>query len=108
MIKDMDPTQTLPPSYTHCYTLDSSQHKVLQVILACIGLGAFFLGWRILNFVSPVLMNLLKLGRDRSQLILFAAAIVVMILLHEAIHALALWAFTRSVPSFGVTRGAFT
>ena len=104
MIHGMNPTQTLPESYRHCYTLDSSQHKVLQVILACVGLGAFFLGWQILNFASPALMNLLKLGRDRSQLVLFAATIVVMILLHEAIHALALWFFTRSFPSFGITR----
>lgn len=103
MISNMNPTQILPESYRHCYTLDSSQHKIAQALLMCVGLGAFFLGWQLLGSISPALMTLLKLGRDRLQLVLFLMTIIIMILLHEAIHALALWFFTRSFPSFGVT-----
>jgi hypothetical protein len=99
----MKPTQVLPESYLHCYTLDSKQHKVAQGILIFIGFVGFFLCWQAVKFISPESMDTLKLERNPFHLIVFLVTIIVMILLHETIHGLVLWGFTKKFPPFGIS-----
>jgi hypothetical protein len=98
----MKPTQVLPESYLHCYTLDSKRHKVAQGILILLGFGGLLLGWQVIKFVSPESINALKLGRDPFHLVMFLVTIIIMILLHESVHGLVLWGFTKNFPPFGI------
>jgi hypothetical protein len=98
----MKPIQVLPESYSHCYTLDSRQHKIAQGIILVIGVGAFFLCLQAIRFLFPALADVLKIGRSPFDLIGFFTAVVTFIVLHECIHGLALWFFTGEWPAFGI------
>ena len=98
----MKPTQTLPESYLHCYTLDSNQHKILQGMLILVGFVGFLLGWQGIKFLSPDSIGILKLERDSFHLFIFFATIIIMIVLHESVHGLVLWKFTKKFPPFGI------
>jgi hypothetical protein len=98
----MKPIQILPESYNHCYTLDSKQHKIAQGLLILVGFVGFILCWQIIKFASPDAMEALKLERDPFHLFIFFATIIIMIVLHESMHALVLWGFTKKVPPVGI------
>lgn len=98
----MKPSQILPESYHHYYTLDSKQHKVAQGLLILVGFVGFFLCWQIIKLASPDAMEALKLERDPFHLFIFFATIMIMIVLHESVHGLVLWGFTKKFPPIGV------
>jgi hypothetical protein len=98
----MRPTQVLPEPYSHCYTLDSKQHKITQGVLILLGAGVFLLGWQVLKFIAPESLDAMKIKRGSFHLIIFLATILTMIVLHEGVHGLVLWVFTRKLPSFGI------
>jgi hypothetical protein len=98
----MKPTKVLPEDYLHCYTLDSSQHKIAQGILFVLGAGAFLLCLQIIRIEFPGLKDVLRIGKAPHDLIEFFITIVIFILLHENIHGLVLWLFTKEWPAFGI------
>jgi hypothetical protein len=98
----MKPTQILPESYLHCYTLDSRQHKAAQVTLILVGFVGFFFCWQAIKFVSPDSIDALKLEKDPFHLFIFLVTIIIMIVLHESMHGLVLWKFTKKFPPFGM------
>jgi hypothetical protein len=98
----MKPTKVLPDDYLLCYTLDSSQHKIAQGILFVLGAGAFLLCLQIIRIEFPGLKEILRIGKAPHDLIEFFITIVTFILLHENIHGLVLWFFTKEWPAFGI------
>ena len=98
----MRPTQILPESYSHCYTLDSKQHKAAQGVLIFIGLVFFLLCWQAIKFILPESSVIFKLKGDPFHIIIFSATIIIMVILHESIHSLVLWGSTKKFPSFGI------
>lgn len=98
----MKPIQILPESYYHCYTLDSKQHKVVQGMLILIGFAGFLLCWQAIKFASPDSIDALKLERGPFHLFIFLETIIIMIVLHESVHGLVLWGFTKKFPPVGI------
>ena len=98
----MKPTQILPEAYLRCYTLDSRRHKIAQGILILAGFMGFLLCWQAIKFAAPASMNGLKLGRDPFHLFIFFTTIIIMIVLHESVHGLVLWGFTKKFPPISI------
>lgn len=107
--REIQPVKTLPPDYHLHGTLDLSKNKVALIglnIAALIPLVLF--GWLAL-WLLPVLRP-----TDASQVLRFVGVVgtlqllaillglyVLMIILHEAIHGLFFWVFTRERPHYG-------
>lgn len=103
--------QTLPPGYQPGGTLDLAKNKVALIGLNIAGLGSFFLfGWvslRITLALRPDLTSFSVGGNGILWLALGLLAItVVQVVVHELIHGLFFWLFTRERPRFGF-KGAY-
>ncbi len=107
----MQPTQTLPPTYRKLGTLDVSTNQRLLLILNLIGLVVVGIcGWlffRVLITVRPgdaarIVQQAQKFTITGTiELIAAIAALTVAhVILHEAIHGIFFWLFTRSRPQF--------
>jgi hypothetical protein len=106
----MEPTRQLPENYTSAGTLDLSKDRralVLMNVLAVgllIGFGFLFLV--ILIRVRPLdvsgTMNFSVSGPiDILLFVLYMAALyAAVIILHEAVHGIFFWLYTRSKPKF--------
>lgn len=107
----MQPTQTLPSNFALTGTIDITKDQRLLLVLNVLGL--FFLvagGW--LFFVAIIALRPTVANTQFSilfstslleTLLLIAAVLaltVVHILIHEAIHGMCFWWFTRSMPRF--------
>ncbi len=106
----MQATRTLPVGYRKIGTLDVSKNERLLLLLNLAGLvGLAFSGWlffRILVWLRPTDTASAFRFEIRSiggTVFLIGVVIVLMvfhIILHEAIHGLFFWLFTRSRPQF--------
>lgn len=99
----MRPTRTLPSNYQFCYALSPEKNRMAQVLLALVALGAFFVGWQFIRWVFPPHFLYSHSGSpliDRWGILIAAAT---MIVLHENVHALVVWRYTGSWPSYGVS-----
>jgi hypothetical protein len=107
----VQPTQTLPSNFALTGTIDITKDQRLLLVLNVLGL--FFLvagGW--LFFVAIIALRPTVANTQFSilfstslleTLLLIAAVLaltVVHILIHEAIHGMCFWWFTRSMPRF--------
>ncbi|NLG73639.1 MAG: DUF3267 domain-containing protein [Chloroflexi bacterium] len=101
----MNPVQTLPENYQLSRSIDLSKDRKLAILLNLVGAALFILmGWFFLTTAS-----LLRTDQDSlswtiefSDLLLLLLAVPVVILLHELVHGLFFWVFTRHRPRFGV------
>ncbi len=103
-------TRLLPDSYKRIWGLDLSRDRTTAIVLNLVSLplfaaaGALFL--LIASFLRPDIVSLgliRKLSvRPLTLYINFITVIVFVTVLHEAIHGLFFWIFTRSRPVFGV------
>jgi hypothetical protein len=107
----MQATQTLPPGYRKLGTLDVSANQRLLLILNLIGLLIIgFSGWlffRALLAVRPgdtarILQQVQKftIAGTVELIAAIVALTIVYVILHEAIHGIFFWLFTRSRPLF--------
>jgi len=112
----MNPTQTLPPGYLPAKTLDVNQDKKTLVGLNLYGLILFVVfGWLFIQFIQWLRPGLLT-GNfsftidSLKEVLTFVVGVVlllaVMIVLHEGIHGICFWLFTRSRPKFAF-KGAY-
>lgn len=107
----MQPTQTLPPDYAMSGTMDITKDQRLLIILNVLGLALLAAGgW--LFFVA--IMALRPQDATSQFSVLFSATLletllligsvlaltVVHILIHEAIHGVCFWWYTRNMPRF--------
>jgi hypothetical protein len=102
----MNPTKTLPEEYQRLYALDLSKNVVALIGLNLAALPIFFIaGWvfiRLSIWLRPAYWqggDILALGL--GELIGVLAAIALMLLIHEAIHGIFFWVFTKERPRFG-------
>lgn len=102
------PVQTLPPHYQRHATLDLSQNKTALIGLNIAAVVLFFgFGWLVLQIVP--LLRPHEAGQTVSfggtDMLVFGVALIVLmifqIVLHELIHGLFFWIFTRDRPVFG-------
>lgn len=107
----MRATQTLPASYRKNGTMDISKSEAILLLLNLIGLAAM-VGFGFVFFKAIVWMRprevasgiqLLQLTTSAGWLWIAVAVILLTlfhVILHEAIHGLFFWVFTRSRPKF--------
>jgi hypothetical protein len=99
----MQSLRTLPAGYSFCYALAPGKNWAAQALLALVAVAAFFTGWQIIRWVLPLRFLFAHSGIaliDRWGILLAAA---VMIVLHENVHALVIWRFTGSWPTYGMS-----
>jgi len=106
----MQPTQTLPPDYMPYFTLDLSKSKRLVLLLNVLAIG-LFIGFGYLFLRAA--MALLPSGYTAVQEDCFLSSLgfsllayLLMLVLHELVHGLFFWFFTRQRPRFGF-KGAY-
>lgn len=104
------PARVLPESYREIWSLDLSKNQRAALVLNILALPLFFAcGWLFVKlavairpeitnriFYSAIAIHPLKLFP------LLFTVIAGMMILHEAIHGLFFWVFTRSRPIFGI------
>jgi hypothetical protein len=108
----MKPTKNLPENYQAIGSIDLSQNMRALILLNIIGLGLFvvagsifmqLLYWlRPLDAGSGLTLNINGAQGILELIVAFLALYAVMILLHEAIHGLFFWVFTRERPVFAI------
>ena len=108
----MKPTQTLPVSFALAWSLDLKHNTRLNIILQIIGLGWMGLaGWLLTLFVfwlRPEFYGTIQAGFSANLIASLALLVVIMaatILIHELVHGLFFWVFTRRRPEFGLGTG---
>ncbi len=103
-------TQTLPRSYAPIWALDLTRNPKTALVLNLISLPLFVLFACVFGFVSSfskpeisidLHVVLLPLRNDLFLLFLLAAIVSIMIL-HEAVHGFFFWVYTHAKPRFGL------
>ena len=109
----MPAVKYLPDNYLHAKTLDLSGSKaILWMNFAAIPL-LFIYGWlfyhliRTMNPLIPIQVGIHRLFTAFSLLELFLCilAIALMLVLHELVHGIFFWLFTREKPRFAIKPG---
>ena len=102
----MNPTKELPEDYQLLYSLNLSKNILALIALNAAALPVFFIaGWvfvRLGILLRPAYWqngDILALGGGELAGVLIA--IIVMLLLHEAVHGIFFWIYTRERPRFG-------
>jgi len=109
----MRATHNLPGNYRNAGTLDISKDNKLLVILNIAGLALMLAaGWlfiRVLIWLRPedTIKKLVSVRIPASfELVVLILAIIALtiiyVILHEAVHGLCFWAFTRTKPHFAI------
>ncbi|HMB22861.1 MAG TPA: DUF3267 domain-containing protein [Anaerolineales bacterium] len=100
-------TRTLPDGYRQTDEIDLSKNKRLSILLSlgavivfipCLILLGWFLGWARPDLTTGTFTFML----DLVKLFSFFVSVVLMLLVHEAIHGFFFWVFTRSKPLFAL------
>jgi Putative zincin peptidase len=109
----MNAIKTLPPSYKHLKTLNlSGKSAVIGLNLAAIPL-LFIFGWLFerltvyLRTNNPFPIGILRFLITFSgwKVIALPLSIVIMVILHELIHGIFFWIYTRERPRFALKGG---
>ncbi len=102
----MKPARSLPPGYGQAFALDLSSDRRVMVLLNIAGLallvpfGAFF--WWTAQLLRPgIELRLFELS-SLAGIVSLILAMVLMILLHEAVHGLFFWIYLQDRPIFGL------
>ena len=112
----MKPTQTLPPGYQPLKTLDLGNNQKALILLNLVGLvlfvvfGGLFL--QLIRWFHPdftmenLTFTIQSPGQGVTMMLGMVTLMVVMIVLHEGIHGVCFWRFTRARPKFAF-KGAY-
>jgi hypothetical protein len=107
----MKPTQNLPANFVLAWVLDLKHNTRLNLILQVVGLVWMGLAaWFLFSFALWLRQDFAKSLADGVSIDLLGALLVlvvliVSILLHELVHGLFFWLFSRHRPEFGVGPG---
>ncbi|MGE5123521.1 MAG: DUF3267 domain-containing protein, partial [Acidobacteriaceae bacterium] len=109
----MRATKIIPEDYHYCKTLNLSSPRVaLWLNLAAVPL-LFLFGWLfgrliiVIRSLNPFPNGILHFFTTVSgwKLLAFPLSILLMLLLHELVHGLFFWLFTRERPKFALRAG---
>ncbi len=103
-------TQTLPPTYAPIWGLDLARSPRAALVLNLVSLPLFVLSACVFGLFSSlfkpgILTNLhvvLSSLQNSFSLLLFLAAVIFLMILHEAIHGVFFWVYTHTRPVFGL------
>ncbi|MCU0490178.1 MAG: DUF3267 domain-containing protein [Chloroflexaceae bacterium] len=100
----MQATPSLPPEYVEQSTLDLSRQKGLALGLNLAAVGLFvLLGWLALRLLPLLRPDVAELGGTLGLelFVLLALVLAGQVVLHELMHGLFFWLFSRARPHFG-------
>lgn len=110
----MQATTSLPPGYVKRGTVNITKSPWLFILLNLLGVvlllaaGALFvqLGYALRpEDMDAMLLDLASGGNLLPGLLMLLAVMLVMVVVHEAIHGFFFWRYTRARPAFGVGAG---
>jgi hypothetical protein len=108
----MQATRTLPSGYAPYKTVDIAKDKHALLVLNILSVGMLLLaGWLMLKLTAILRPDVALVGSVAGfemllWLLLIILALGFMIILHEAIHGLFFWLYTRERPLFAF-KGAY-
>lgn len=108
----MNPTKNLPETHALAWAVDMKKDRRLHWILQVVGLIWFFLaGFILLKIVAALRPDFILEGKFNSvvDVLLWGLAalliIFVTVTIHELVHGLFFWLFSKSRPQFGMGPG---
>ncbi|MCS6994497.1 MAG: DUF3267 domain-containing protein [Anaerolineales bacterium] len=105
----MNPTCTLPSDYTFAWRVDLKRNLRLNLVLQGVGLVWFglvmLLLWQAFSFLRPADEEMVIAAEPLLFVSGMLAVIAIAVTLHELVHGLAFWWFTRQIPKFGIGPG---
>src|SRR5947207_876806 len=105
----MNPTKTLPPTYSLAWAVDMKKDARLNWTLQIAGIFWFIIAgwllWKIVSFLRPDFVPETQFAMSLLLLAGIVLVILVTLILHELAHGLFFWLFTREIPTFGVGPG---
>ncbi len=105
----MQPTKTLPQSYSLAWAVDMKKDTRLNIVLQIAGAGWFFvfgwLLWLVVHLMRPDFMPRALFDVALSSLAAILLSLFVVLLLHEMVHGAFFLLFTGERPKFGVGPG---
>ncbi len=107
----MNPTKTLPETYTLAWSLNMKKDRRLNWALQVVGLFWFFIaGFLLLKIVAVLRPDFQLLGLlDVRGILLWAGEVLLIIFvtvtIHELVHGVFFWLFTKARPQFGIGPG---
>lgn len=101
-------TQTLPDDYKLAFSIDLATQKTMAMVLNLVGVGAAFFTIWLLSIISirihPELSGTFSGGTfTLSGFLLLVLIFPFTMFVHEIIHGIFFWIFTRSKPVYALT-----
>jgi hypothetical protein len=101
-------TQTLPDGYQPVYVINLAKNKVLAVVLnfaaLLVVLFSFWMLGIFTKWIHPDLSRtLIRIKFDLPDIIFLIVLVILNLVVHELIHGVFFWYFTRSKPVFGLS-----
>ena len=99
-----EPVQNLPENYSKSSEIDLSSNKGMLVLLNLIGLILFGISFVLLTVLSGNIHPELHTGFDIGikSVVLIIGLMIIMLIVHEAIHGFFFWRFTHARPVFAL------
>ncbi len=107
-LRNMKPAKTLPSLYQLESTLNLAKNKRLTIYLSILSIIVFILAWGGFTWLAAVLRQteniIFSFTIGQSLIFTFVALLTILLVMviHEAIHGIFLWVFTKEKPLFGV------
>lgn len=105
----MNPTKTLPETHALAWAVDMKKDTRLNWTLQIAGMFWFLLAgwafWKLIVGLRPDFVLLAQFSISIAMLIEILLAIFATLSVHELIHGLFFWLFTRERPTFGIGPG---
>ena len=104
----MKATQDLPAGYEELFSLDLSKNKAAVILLNLAGAFLFIgFGWLFVRASMVLRFDFWEAGGPLAfsiwEIVNFLIALALMLVLHEGVHGLLFWLFSRARPEFGFT-----
>lgn len=100
----MQPTKTLPENYERAYNLNLAKSVKVAIWLQVAVLGLAYLFWNLFNVVVAGMRtdpNIVRFTWSAAELPLLLISFFLMVVLHEGIHGLFFWVYTKEQPKYG-------
>lgn len=98
----LKPVKALPQGYVPVVSLDLSRDRRAFVAIQLVGTLLFFgFGWAFFRFGILLRREALTQSLTLVGFVALLAAMFIVIVIHEAVHGVLFWLYTRELPRFG-------
>lgn len=100
----MEPTKILPGDYERVYNLNLAKNVNMAIWLQVVVLVLAYLLWHLFGVVVAGMRtdpNIVRFTWSAAELPLLLISFFLMVVLHEGIHGLFFWVYTKERPKYG-------